>query len=195
MKSRLSESRPALIVQSHMTILIRLFAGMVVAVLLPVAPRTLADETPAFGSTNSKIINQDTSGSVTLFAKDATPHGTMIRYEPQPHKNTIGYWTRREDWVSWEFSLHTPGNFTVELTQACGKGSGGSDYTVTIGNQILTNKVSDTGAFTNFVKRIIANFKLDKPGGYTISVKPLTKPGLAVMDLRAITLVPDKTTK
>ena len=87
----------------------------------------------------------------------------------------------------------TPGSFTVELTQACGKGSGGSDYTVTIGEQTLIDKVPDTGAFTNFVNRKIGTVKLDKPGDYTVSVKPITKPGPAVMDLRAITLIPRTT--
>jgi hypothetical protein len=143
------------------------------------------------GSTN--VIRQAVDGSVILRAKDATTHGTTIRYEPQPHKNTIGYWTKADDWVSWDFKLRTPGSFTVELTQACGKGSGGSDYTVTIGEQTLIDKVPDTGAFTNFVNRKIGTVKLDKPGDYTVSVKPITKPGPAVMDLRAITLIPRTT--
>ena len=144
---------------------------------------------------STNFIRQAADGSITLLAKDATTHGTTIRYEPQPHKNTIGYWTKAEDWVSWDFKLNTPGKFTLELTQACGKGSGGSDYTVTIDTQTLTDKVPDTGAFTNFVNRRIGQVKLDKPGNYTVSVKPLTKPGLAVMDLRAITLFPETTGK
>ena len=173
------------------------FHGGTVALALLYALHSIGEESKSSNTTKepAKIINQDSNGSFTLLAKDATTHGTTIRYEPQPHKNTIGYWTKKEDWVSWDFKLHTPGKFTLELTQACGEGSGGSDYTVTIGNQTLTDKVPDTGAFTNFVNRRIGTMKLDKPGNYTVSVKPLTKPGLAVMDLRAIKLIPDKTAR
>ncbi len=160
--------------------------------LLFIASASLADEAKpsAKSKVSTNIISQATDGSVKMLAKDATIHGTTVRYEPQPHKNTIGYWTKVEDWVSWELKLHKPGSFTVELNQACGKGSGGSDYTVTIGKQTLTDKVPDTGAFTNFVNRKIGAVKLDKPGNYTVAVKPITKPGVAVMDLRAITLIP-----
>ncbi|MBI3849021.1 MAG: hypothetical protein HY298_01840 [Verrucomicrobia bacterium] len=169
--------------------------GTVALALLLCAANAVGEERKSSDTTKepTKIIDQDRDGSVTLLAKDATTHGTTIRYEPQPHKNTIGYWTKKEDWVSWDFKLHTLGKFTLELTQACGKGSGGSDYTVTIGNRTLTDRVPDTGAFTNFVNRKIGTVKLDKPGNYTVSVKPLTKPGLAVMDLRAIKLIPEKT--
>ena len=37
---------------------------------------------------------QKSDGSIMLLATNATVHGTNIRYEPQPHKNTIGFWTR-----------------------------------------------------------------------------------------------------
>lgn len=150
------------------------------------------DTRPADGPTPPKPIDQGADATIALHAKDAAMHGKTVRYEPQPHKNTIGYWTKREEWVSWDFKVHTPGTFIVQLTQACGKGSGGSEYAVTIGDQTLQDTVKETGAFTNFVPRVIGTVKLDRPGDYTISVKPITKPGVAVMDLRAITLLPQK---
>ena len=142
------------------------------------------------GDQASKRREQAADGSVRLLAKDVTIHGATVRYEPQPHKNTVGYLTDAKDWVSWNFKLNNPGTFKVELTQACGKGSGGSDYTVTIGDEVLRDTVPDTGSFTNFVNRTIGQVKLGRPGDYMVSVKPIKKPGLAVMDLRAITLKP-----
>ena len=139
-----------------------------------------------------KANEQKSDGSIVLLATNATVHGKTIRYEPQPHKNTIGYWTKAEDWVSWDFKVNTPGKFDVMLTQACGKGSGGSEVAFTIGEQTIKDIVPDTGAFTNWVQRTIGSFTLANAGTYTISVKPITKPGLAVMDLRAITLTPKK---
>ena len=131
---------------------------------------------------------QGPDGMIQLPARQVTIHGTTVRYEPQPHKNTIGYWTKAADWVSWDFKLTQPGTFTVTLTQACGKGSGGSEYRLSVGEQALTNTVADTGAFANFVERVIGTVNLAHPGDYTLSVRPINKPGLAVMDLRAVTL-------
>ena len=139
-----------------------------------------------------KIISQSDDGTVVLPAKDVTIHGKTVRYEPQPHKNTVGYWTKADDWVSWDFKVTKPGSFTVEMTQACGKGSGGSEYQLIVGGQTLADTVPDTGAFTNFVKRVIGKVKLAEPGDYTLAVKPVKKPGVAVMDLRAVTLQPEK---
>ena len=133
---------------------------------------------------------QKADGTIVLLATNATVHGKTIRYEPQPQKNTIGYWTKAEDWVSWDFKVNTPGKFEVMITQACGKGSGGSEVNFILGGQIIKDIVPDTGAFTNWTNRVIGTFTLNSAGGYSIEVKPQKKPGLAVMDLRAITLQP-----
>lgn len=147
---------------------------------------------------------QRADGTIVLLATNATVHGKTIRYEPQPHKNTIGFWTKADDWVSWNFSVSAPGTFEVKLTQACGKGSGGSEVTFSVrprfaaqlgaDNSIATinDIVPDTGGFTNWTNRVIGTFTMAKPGEYSIEVKPVNKPGLAVMDLRAILLTPLK---
>src|SRR5438046_3042347 len=70
-------------------------------------------------------IAQREDGSVLLHARDVTIHGSTVRYEPQVNKNTVGYWTKKEDWVSWDFELKIGGKFDVVILQGCGKGSGG----------------------------------------------------------------------
>ena len=42
-------------------------------------------------------------------------------------KNTIGFWTKQEDWVSWQIEIKQPGEYTAMVLQGCGKGSGGSE--------------------------------------------------------------------
>jgi arylsulfatase A len=138
------------------------------------------------------ILEQAADGHVRLQASEATTHGMSVRYEPQPHKNTLGYWTNVNDWVSWEFRLTKPATFEVELTQSCSQANAGSHYTVTIGDATLRDTVPNTGTFTNFVQRIIGQVTLSKPGTYSVAVKPSTKPHFAVMDLRAIRLRPMK---
>jgi hypothetical protein len=59
-----------------------------------------------------------------------------------------------------------------------------------IGEQSIKDIVPETGSFTSWTNRAIGTFALSTAGTYTISVKPQKKPGLAVMDLRAITLTP-----
>ena len=135
---------------------------------------------------------QKSDGSIVLLATNAVVHGQNIRYEPPVHKNTIGYWTRADDWVSWDFQVNTPGQFDVMLTQSCGQGSGGSEVAIRVGEQVIKDLVPDTGSFTSWTNRVIGTFSFQKPGAYTVEVKPLKKPGLAVMDLRAITLTPKK---
>ena len=135
---------------------------------------------------------QKPDGRIVLLATNAVIHGKTIRYEPQPHKNTIGYWTKADDWVSWDFQVHTPGRFHVTLTQSCGKGSGGSEVVFTVGDQQIKDLVPETGSFTNWTNRTIGTFSLSTVGVYTVSVKPQKKPGVAVMDLRAVTLTPGK---
>lgn len=134
-------------------------------------------------------IAQRADGWVDLPAREVTIHGTTVRYEPLAHKNTVGYWTKREDWVSWELAITQPGTFGLTVLQGCGQGSGGSEVEVSLGDQKLRFRVEETGHFQNFVLREIGQIKLG-PGRYTLAVKPLSKPGLAVMDLRQVTLRP-----
>src|SRR2546423_249789 len=101
-----------------------------------------------FAADIPKANEQKPDGTILLLATNAVTHGKNIRYEPQPHKNTIGYWTRADDWVSWDFKVTTPGKFDVMLTQACGKGSGGSEVNFSVGEQVIKDLVPDTGAFT-----------------------------------------------
>lgn len=137
----------------------------------------------------TRPIAQADDGSILLHARDVTIHGKVVRYEPKPEKNTIGYWTRKQDWVSWDFVVAKGGKFHLIALQGCGKGSGGSHVEFAIADQKLEMTVQDTGGFQNFVSRDLGTVEL-APGNYTLSVKPITKPGQAVMDLRQVTLVP-----
>lgn len=150
-----------------------------------------ADEAPMPLAT-PVAITQAEDGSVVLHARDVTLHGATVRYEPQPHKNTIGFWTNQDDWVSWTFTVAKPGTFAVEVLQGCGKGSGGAEVAVGIADQCVSFLVEDTGHFQNFVKRGIGQLTVKEPGVVTLHVKPKSKPGVAVMDLRQVVLTPVK---
>ncbi len=131
---------------------------------------------------------QAADGTITMLGKHADVFGPMLRFEPLPHKNTLGYWVNPTDWASWEFEVVKPGKFTMEITYGCGNGSGGSEVEFAVGAQKLLFKVEQTGGFQAFVKREIGELTFDKPGRYTLTVKPKSKPGPAVMDLPQVVL-------
>ena len=129
------------------------------------------------------------TGDIRLHAKDARVHGKTMRYEPQTNKNVLGYWTNAGDWASWDFEVATAGIYEVEVQQGCGKGSGGAIVNVEIDDQVLTFTVEDTGHFQNMIQRTIGQLKLTA-GKHMLAVRPQTKPGAAVMDLRRVVLRP-----
>ena len=136
---------------------------------------------------------QKPNGNILLPGKFADIHGTTLRYEPMPHKNTLGYWINESDWVSWDFNVTKPGSFDVILTQGCGKDQGGSVVEISAANQTLTMTVKDTGHFQNFIHRNIGKLSIPQAGAYVLTLKPKSKAKNAVMDLPRIVLQPAKT--
>jgi arylsulfatase A-like enzyme len=129
------------------------------------------------------------AGDIRLHAKDAGVHAETMRYEPEPYKNVLGYWTNAADWADWEFDVPTAGRFEVEIQQGCGEGSGGAEVAVEVGGVTLTFTVQETGHFQRMICQTIG--EVDLPAGrQTLAVKPRTKPGVAVMDVRRVVLRP-----
>lgn len=124
---------------------------------------------------------------IRLHAKDATVHGEKLRYEEQPQKNTLGFWVRVEDWASWKFDVPTAGKYEIEVQQGCGKGSGGAEVSVEIGGKAFPFTVAETGHFQHFILRTIGVVDLAQ-GTEEIALKPKSKPGGAVMDVRSVVL-------
>jgi len=127
-------------------------------------------------------------GAAILHAKDAQVHGEKLRYEPEPHKDTLGYWVEPDDWAEWTFTAPAAGEYAVEILQGCGAGSGGAEVELRIGDQALSFIVEETGHFQRFVPRQVGAFQLSEPGPYTLTVRAKKKPNVAVMDLRRVTL-------
>lgn len=126
-------------------------------------------------------------GSVTLPACLATVHGEKLRFEPQPHKNTIGYWAVVEDWCEWTVDVPEAGSYEVSLWQGCGTGKGGSEVEVRAGESQLSFIVEDTGHFQNFKERNIGKINL-KAGKQSFQIRPKVKAKNAVMDVRLVVL-------
>jgi len=127
-------------------------------------------------------------GTILLPAHEAVTHGRLLRYEPQPHKNTVGYWADESDWVEWRFRVSKPGSYTVQLLQGCGKGQGGSAVRIAAAGQTLDYTVEDTGHFQNFVEKTPGTLAIEKAGDYALEIRAVKKAKGAVMDVRQVRL-------
>lgn len=137
-----------------------------------------------------RIVAAGADGEVILPAHQSLTHGTTLRFEPQPYKNTVGYWVHEKDWCDWRFHIDQGGRYAVYVLQGCGKGQGGSEVAVTVGEQTLTFTVEDTGGFQNFKSRRIGEVDLPAGGVYTLAIHPQKKAANAIMDVRQVRLVP-----
>jgi len=133
-------------------------------------------------------------GSVMLHAHQAETHGEKLRFEPQAHKNTVGYWTVPTDYAVWRLSIEQPGTFVVAVLQGCGSGQGDSEALLTLrhNEQIhaeLTWQTVDTGHFQNFRWLDVGSIHVSEAGRYQLRIDPKRIARAALCDVRAIHLV------
>lgn len=128
-------------------------------------------------------------GVLQLPARAAVIHGTKLAYEEGNGRDNLGFWTNAKDWAEWEFVL-PDGEYEVILDYACEAGSGGSRYVVGVGDQRLEGTVplAGTGGWSSF--RRVALGRVGGTGLTRLTIQALHKPGLAVMNVRSLILVP-----
>ncbi|MFO1063948.1 MAG: sulfatase-like hydrolase/transferase [Pirellulales bacterium] len=129
------------------------------------------------------------TGDIRLHAKDAIIHAEKMRYEAESHKNVLGYWTNPADWAEWKFQVKKAGKYEIEVQQGCGANSGGAEVDVEVAGKSFRFTVVDTGHFQNMIQLVVGSIELGE-GEQTLAIKPRTKPGVAVMDVRRIVLRP-----
>lgn len=152
------------------------------------------DSTPLLAE-EVKPIRQASDGTLTLHAHQATTAGELLRFEPQPHKNTVGYWTVPGDSATWKINVNSPAAFNVGILQGCGKGQGGSEAVLVLkspsgAESTLDFEVEETGHFQNFVWRGLGLIQLDEKGVWDLTVRPRKISKKALMDVRMIHLSP-----
>lgn len=142
-----------------------------------------------------KPIRKGADGSFYLPAHLATTNGEKIRYEPQPNKNTVGYWVGKQDAARWTIKNDKPGRFNVAILQGCGKGQGGSAATMNFSMPVkdyqpkIDFEVVETGHFQNFQWVHVGEVTLRNATEVEISVRPKQIKKAALMDIRAIHLI------
>jgi len=128
---------------------------------------------------------------VELAAKSAVIHGSVARYELLQGVGNICYWTEQNDWLDWSFNVDKSGAYVVELKYSCAPGFEGSTFDVAVEEQHLNGRISvHTGAWSYYDTMQLGVLNFDHTGSYTLSLKPTSKPGGAVMNMVWLQLIP-----
>jgi len=146
--------------------------------------------------TEAKPTEQAGDGTLTLRCSQGRTTGEKLRFEPQPHKNTIGYWAVAEDSVSWPITISQPGPFNVGLLQGAASNGGGIARISLLkdGKEIesIDDKIMSTGHFQNFRWHHAGTLTAKEPGEYSLRIKATKIDKAALMDVRQVHLSPKR---
>ncbi len=138
-------------------------------------------------------LGQGLNGAIELHARDAITHSEQMQYEQKAEKDCLGVWVHPQDWAEWNFHISMPGKFKVSLVHGCGDKSGGSEVALlTTDDQILKFNVKETGGFQKWETLELGTISFNEEGSHRVAIQPLSKPGVAVMDIRKLVLTPVK---
>jgi alpha-L-fucosidase len=154
-----------------------------IALTLAGPPQVLEPEIVALTRTN---------GSFKLVASDAVLQGETLQVQDGGDKANIGYWTNASDSVSWKLKAPAAGEFKVALDYSCEPGSEGSTFALEVDGRDsgLRGVVAKTDGWNDFRTITLDGALSLSAGTHTLRIKPLSKPGLAVMNLQSIALSP-----
>ena len=142
----------------------------------------------------TKAIGQAGDGTLTLRCSQGHTIGEKLRFEPQPHKNTIGYWAVTSDSVSWPIVISQPGPLNVGLLQGAGEKGGGTAKISLLSNDIVIDScefgVEVTGHFQNFRWHHAGTLTAKEPGNYRLKIEAAKIDDVALMDVRQVHLSP-----
>jgi len=123
-----------------------------------------------------------------LPARDATPHGNIIRSNRFPNCTFMTQWTSTEDKITWDLVVAGQGKYEVEMYYACPESSVGTELELSLGKEKILAKIETA----NDVPLIGAKEdRLERVEGYVKDWKPMKlgvielSPGPATLTLRA----------
>jgi arylsulfatase A-like enzyme len=140
-----------------------------------------------------------------LPARDGVPHGTVRRSAGAPNCSFFTNWTNRDDRITWDVEVATPGRYEVEVHYTCPAADVGSTVELTFADARVSGKVTDAhdpplrGREHDRVSRgsesFVKDFRPLRLGTVTLprgrgplTLRATDVPGKQVMDVRAVTL-------
>lgn len=145
-------------------------------------PKTLPGNQP-------EVVRPGDDGLLALTADKAEIYGDAITFET-PFQN-VGYWHAETDHVRWQIDVPHQGRFEVWLDWACAADSAGNSMRVEAGEATLKAKIASTGRWDKYRRISLGTVELPA-GRQEMTVRPdgPLKPGTALLDLKALYLVP-----
>jgi putative membrane-bound dehydrogenase-like protein len=118
--------------------------------------------------------------------------GQNIRLETDQFNN-IGWWSDAGDYVAWTIEPGKSGEFDIYLDYAAANDAAGNSYAIDVDGKSLTGAVAVTGSDWSAYQQLkVGSLHLDA-GRHRLVVKPGGPIHGALMDLRAVALVPGGT--
>jgi len=142
-----------------------------------------------FDGNAPKFVAANEDGTVTLPASAAEIFGPSLIFEEK--YGNLGYWTSADDYAKWTFEVPRSGHWTVEFDFACDDSNAGSLIKFSTGNRMLTARVPGSGSWDNYQTWQAGTIDLHRGRGQLIITAP-EKPPFALIDLRAVRLIPPK---
>jgi putative heme-binding domain-containing protein len=155
-------------------------------------PQDLADliaflrAAPKPGNQPAPIV-AETNGTLLLSARKAEVRGPEIVFETE--LENLGFWHRPDDHAAWTAHVAKPGEYDVWLDAACAPDSAGNSFLIRAGPAELRGTVASTGGWPAYQRSKIGRVALT-PGELRVTMRPAGPVRRALMDLRALALVP-----
>lgn len=138
------------------------------------------------------LIRADSSGAFLLKAVDAEIIGKQAQYEKGNGKDNIGFWTDKNDYVTWTVENGRPGPYRVILTYACPSDNEGAVFHIGVEKGArVRGQIASTGSWTEF-RELVSEVILLPEGRSVISVRIAEMPKYAAMNLRSVLLKPEQ---
>jgi alpha-L-fucosidase len=137
---------------------------------------------------------QAADGTLKLKAADADLFGKKITLESKVAgaEVNIGYWWDAKEHVQWPAIFTKAGTFDVVAEYACAPDGGGSTYQIAIGDEKLEVITAATKSWADFTTMTVGQIKVSQTGPATVVIKPIKKQGIAMLNLRTLTLKPSE---
>lgn len=146
-----------------------------------------APKRKVFEGNTPEVVKPGNDGVLRLTARNCSIYGRTLVLEAK--YGNLGYWESEDDHASWTVVVTQPGRYEVTLDYACDTSAAGKEYVLQAGSSQLTGQVAGTGTWDNYRQTKVGTLELSA-GEQTIVMRPRTKPGGAMIDLRLIRLVP-----
>jgi hypothetical protein len=129
-------------------------------------------------------------GTFKLSAADGEIDGMNAVIETKAGEKDIGFWEGWETSVDWKIDVQKPGRYRVELNYSLVPDCEGSKVAILVGGHSVKARPKAGANWMDFRQGQAGEVTIAGTGCFPVVVKPVSKPGNYVINLRSVTLVP-----